>query len=226
MRESEARFQQFARASGAGLWIRDVRTLSLEYASAAIATIYGVEADSVLGGVKEWAATIVPEDRDAALAHLDAACKGESVVHEFRIQRPSDKAIRWIRSTDFPLHDEKRILQIGGIAEDITEAKLAIEHQGVLLAELQHRVRNIMAIIRSIAARSAERASTVAEYAEVLAGRLLALARVQALLTRAANVSVRSRSIVVDEVSVQANHEGQYEIDGPDVLISPKAAES
>ena len=55
--------------------------------------------------------------------------------------------------------------------------------------------------------------------------RLLASARVQALLTRTANVSVGIRSIVHDEVSVQAQHEGQYVLDGPDIALSPKAAE-
>ncbi|MBR0798961.1 hypothetical protein JQ615_26590 [Bradyrhizobium jicamae] len=53
----------------------------------------------------------------------------------------------------------------------------------------------------------------------------MALSRVQTLLTRVANVSLSLRSIVVDEVSVQAQHEGQYEIEGPDIDISPKAAE-
>jgi hypothetical protein len=43
-------------------------------------------------------------------------------------------------------------------------------------------------------------------------------------LTRAANVNVGLRSIVVDEVSFQAHHQGQYEIDGPEVQVSPKAA--
>lgn len=58
-----------------------------------------------------------------------------------------------------------------------------------------------------------------------MAGRLLALARVQVLLTRAANVSVGVATIVHDEVSAQAAHEGQYVLDGPDIEVSPKAAE-
>ena len=107
----------------------------------------------------------------------------------------------------------------------MTEAKLAAEHSGVLLAELQHRVRNIMALLRSLASRTAEGAGSVAEYQDLIMGRLMAFARVQVLLTRAANVSVGIRAIVRDEVSVQAQHEGQYVIEGPDVVLSPKAAE-
>ncbi len=225
MRESEERFRQFAEASASGLWIRDAETLTMEYASPAIAAIYGVEPNALLGDVTRWAAMVVPEDREVALGHLEEARRGESVAHEFRIQRAADRAFRWIRNIDFPLHDDGHIQRIGGIAEDITEARLAVEHKLVLLAELQHRVRNIMAVIRAITARTGERAESVPEYAEAMAGRLMTLARVQALLTRAANAGVGIASIVQDELCAQAQHEGQYALDGPDVILSPKAAE-
>ncbi len=225
LRESEERFQHFAKASAAGLWIRDAGTLAMEYVSPAISTIYGIPPDAMLGDPKRWAALIVPEDRDTALAHLEQARAGEAVVHEFRVQRPVDGSFRWIRNVDFPLHDNGRIARIGGIAEDVTETKLAAEHSAVLLAELQHRVRNIMAMIRSITARTGERAESVPDYAALMAGRLLTLARVQALLTRAANAGVGILGIVRGELAAQALHEGQYTIDGPDLVLAPKAAE-
>ena len=225
LRESEERFRQFADASAAGLWIRAGDTLEMEFVSPAIATIYGLEAGALLGDVTRWAALIVPDDRDAALAHLEQARAGEAVVHEFRIQRPSDSNFRWIRDTGFPLLDNGHVPRIGGIAQDVTEAKLAVEHTAVLLAELQHRVRNIMAIIRSITARTGERAESVPEYAALMAGRLLTLARVQALLTRAANAGVGITGIVRAELEAQAQHEGQFTIEGPDLVLAPKAAE-
>lgn len=162
LRASEERFQQFAAAASSALWIRDANTLAMEYASPAIAKVYGVDPDAFLGDFKRWAAFIVPEDRETAVTHIQQARQGNAVVHEFRIQRATDQVFRWIRDTDFPLFDNHgRVQRIGGIGEDVTEAKLAVEHQGVLLAELQHRVRNIMAIIRSITARTAECAESV-----------------------------------------------------------------
>jgi PAS domain S-box-containing protein len=226
LRASEERFREFTKASSAAIWIRDADTLSMEYVSPAIARIYGVEPNVFLGDIKRWAAAIVPDDRDVALEQIARARRGEAAVQEFRIQRPSDRAFRWIRSTEFPLFDEHgRVQRIGGIADDVTEAKLAAEHQGILLAELQHRVRNIMAIIRAITARTGERAGSVQEYAELIGGRLLALARVQALLTRSANANVRIWDAVHDELSVQAGHESQYLLAGPEVELSPKTAE-
>jgi len=226
LHDSEMRFQQFADASLGALWIRNAQTLKMEYVSPIIGPLYGLDPAELFDGIEAWAAHIIPEDRDVALEHIKRAQQGESVVHEFRIQRASDRAFRWIRNIDFPLRDDQgRIERIGGIAEDVTEAKLAVEHQGVLLAELQHRVRNLMAIVRSITARTAKSAADVPDYASRLSGRLMALARVQALLTRAANAKVSLRSIVSDEASVQAHHEGQYVLEGADVELSPKVAE-
>jgi signal transduction histidine kinase/DNA-binding response OmpR family regulator len=99
------------------------------------------------------------------------------------------------------------------------------EHQAMLLAELQHRVRNIIALIRSVTTRTSHGAHSVAEYADLLSGRLLTLARVQALLTRAGHVGVNIRDIIQDEVSAQAGHDSKYGLTGPDVTLSPKATE-
>ncbi|MGV7164014.1 PAS domain-containing protein [Xanthomonas citri] len=226
LQESESRFQQFANASAAGLWIRDAGSLEMEFASRAVAGIYGVAPGALLGDVKRWARLIVPEDRDAALGHLDTARAGGIAIHEFRIQRPSDGAFRWIRNTDFALGDKGQPARIGGIVEDITEQKLALDHQGVLLAELQHRVRNIMAILRAIAKRTAKTAESVDDYARLMVGRLDTFARVQALLTRAANASVGISDIVEDELRALAAHGDQFDTQGPMVQLSPKAAET
>jgi PAS domain S-box-containing protein len=225
LKASEERFQQFAKASAAGLWIRDAKTLDMEFTSPALAAIYGVAPDALLGDVTRWAALIVPEERESALGHLQAARRGEVTVHEFRIRRPTDQAFRWIRNTDFPLHDDGHIARIGGIAEDVTEAKLAVAHQGVLLAELQHRVRNIMAMVRAMASRTADSAREVADYHAGLEGRLAALARVQVLLTREANAGGSLREIVASEVGAQAHREDQFELEGPEIRLSPKAVE-
>ena len=63
----------------------------------------------------------------------------------------------------------------------------ALALDSALLAELQHRVRNIMAMIRSMTLRTADGALDVEDYRSLLERRLLALARVQVLLTQEAN---------------------------------------
>ena len=99
------------------------------------------------------------------------------------------------------------------------------QRQAMLASELQHRVRNIIAIIRTIAARTARSATSVAEYEQLMSGRLLALARTQALLTHTVSEGIDIRTLVHEQLSAQAQEQGDYNIEGPQVTISPKAAE-
>lgn len=226
LRQSEARFQQFANASSGALWIRDAATMKMEYVSPAIEKIYGIGPDAFMDGVQSWLSHILLEDRDVARQHLERAMGGETVQHEFRIQRSSDGAIRWIRDTDFPLHDEQgHIQRIGGIAEDVTEARQATDRQKLLLAELQHRVRNILANVRSIVHRTAETSDTVEDLSMHLDGRINSLARTQVMLTRNPGAGVDLEDIIRDELLGQNEIDDQITIEGDPVELSPKAAE-
>ena len=226
LRESEGRFRQFAQASSDILWITDAETFASEFASPALQAVYGLAPEEILGDPRLWAAHVVPEDRAATFAQMERVRGGAAAVYEFRILRPSDGAFRWIRNHGFPLFDEEgRVRRIGGISSDVTEARQAEQHQRVLLAELQHRVRNIMALIRSIVVRTGERAESVEDYAGLVGGRLLTLARVQSRLTRAANAGVRITAILRDEIGAQAERDDQCDLTGPEIELSPKAAE-
>lgn len=97
--------------------------------------------------------------------------------------------------------------------------------QGLLLAELQHRVRNILAMVRSVVRRTGESCDNVDDYVRHLDGRLSSLARVQAILTRESGRGVDLHGMVFDELKSQGALPCQYQIEGPKVELSPKAAE-
>lgn len=226
IRINEERFSQFAAASSNVLWIRSADSLATEFVNPAFWPTYGLAQDDDSHDVRWWAACVIPEDREAALAHLERVRAGESVVHEYRIQRRSDNEFRWILSTDFPLFDAHgRVHRVAGIATDVTETRRAQEHQQVLLAELQHRVRNIMAMLVSLVSRSRTTAASADEYAELVSGRLMSLARTQALLTRAANAGVDIRTVLEDELQAQAHDPTQYELVGPSIMLPAKITE-
>jgi PAS domain S-box-containing protein len=110
------------------------------------------------------------------------------------------------------------------IGKDITERQRNEERQAVLLAELQHRVRNVLAMVASVVNRGAADSSTE-EFRDRLSGRIAAMARTQALLTRGAGVGVELDGLVRDELLAQAADELRVSIGGPDVILAPKAAE-
>jgi two-component sensor histidine kinase/putative methionine-R-sulfoxide reductase with GAF domain len=97
--------------------------------------------------------------------------------------------------------------------------------QGVLLAELQHRVRNILAIIRSVISRTSANKTDVRDFVEHLQARIDAMARTQAVLTRSVGAGVELGEIVRDELLAQSAGDEKFVIAGPPVVLSPKAAE-
>jgi PAS domain S-box-containing protein len=111
------------------------------------------------------------------------------------------------------------------IGQDVTDRKRNEERQAVLLAELQHRVRNVLAMVRSVVRRTVQGGSTVEQIGEQLEGRIDTLARTQALLTRALNVGVDVGDMVHEELLAQAADAARVRIEGPPIKLSPKAAE-
>jgi PAS domain S-box-containing protein len=230
LRESETRFREFAEASPDVLWIRDAETMQWEYLSPAFETIYGIAREAALteNNLLQWANLILPEDRQRALEYISRACAGERVSFEYRIKYPPDGRLRWLRSNVFPMLDQDdRVRRIGGIGSDITALKFALDRQERLLAELQHRVRNTLAVIRSIVRRTAENSETVEEFASHLDGRIGAFSRVQVAVTRDPLAGFELAELIAEELRACAAREGeQFSLYGPPVRLRAKAAES
>jgi two-component system, chemotaxis family, CheB/CheR fusion protein len=96
-----------------------------------------------------------------------------------------------------------------------------------LLAELQHRVRNTLGVVKSITQRTAASSSSVEEMQADLSGRLDAFARVQSAVTRNPESGIQLRTLLDDELLAHAVADGDgLAIEGPEVALRPKAAES
>jgi two-component system, chemotaxis family, CheB/CheR fusion protein len=110
---------------------------------------------------------------------------------------------------------------------DVAAIMRAEERQRLLLAGLQHRVRNTLGIVRSMARRSAQTSSTVDEYAAHLDGWLSAFARIQAAVTRDPGAGVDFEYLVAGELMAYHAREGeQVRMSGPTLRLQPKAAET
>jgi PAS domain S-box-containing protein len=184
---SEERFREFAAASSDVLWIRDAHTMQFNFVSAAFSEVYGAPMQEAVGGndLKRWAKLIEPEDRGPVFGALRRVRAGDRVVHEFRIRRPSDGQVRWIRDTAFPLLGSGNTVEyIGGIEQDYTDEKEASDRLQVLITELQHRTRNQVAVVRSLSDKTLDESQSLEEYREHYGERLAALGRVQHLLSR------------------------------------------
>lgn len=222
LRQNEERFRSFGEASSDVLWIRDAQTLQWTFLTRGFETIYGARREQALQGdnLMSWSALILPEDRDAALAQMERVRQGERVTFEYRIRRPSDGAVRWLRDTDFPLLDDAgRVRSVGGIGRDVTEEKELTDRMQVMVSELQHRTRNLMTVVRSVANKTRLESATLDQFGKTLMERLEALARAQGLLSQ----RVGSTKIDFDELlrAELAAHVSLDQQDGRLNLVGP-----
>ena len=138
LRESEERFRSFAENSADGLWFADARTGVLEYLSPVFDRMWGVKREDFLGHLGRWAELLHPEDHASAIDHIERLTAGEVRLHEHRIIRESDGAVRWIRDTGFPIRDETgTVRRVAGIAQDVTDEKAADARELWILEEAQ-----------------------------------------------------------------------------------------
>ncbi|WP_375459510.1 PAS domain S-box protein [uncultured Enterovirga sp.] len=219
LRASEARLSQFGEASSDVLWMRDAVTFQWTYLTPAFETIYGLDRATALSGdnMVGWADLIVPEDRERAVANLQCVGMGERVSFEYRIRRPTNGEIRWLRDTDFPMRDASGTVRwIGGVGRDITEEKETAEHMGVLVSELQHRTRNLMGVVRATADKTLRRSVDLADFKARYSTRLSALSRVQGLLSRLAEGErINFDELIRTEVAALDGGGTRIELQGP-----------
>ncbi|WP_373875969.1 PAS domain S-box protein [Methylobacterium soli] len=117
---AEERFRRFAEHSANVLWLADLESGQLDYLSPAFAQVWGVPAEG-MPDVASWLASIHPEDRDGVERALERVGHGETLVLKYRIVRTSDREVRCIRDTFFPISaNDGHIRLVGGIAQDVT----------------------------------------------------------------------------------------------------------
>jgi PAS domain S-box-containing protein len=221
--ESELRFRTLAEGIPQLVW-RAVDVGQWTWASPQWTVFTGEsEEDSHGWG---WIDPVHPEDRDAVRAAWTRAVDIGRLYVEHRIRRDADGAYRWFQTRATPVRNETgRIVEWLGASTDIEDMRALQDRQSVLLHELQHRVRNTLAVVRSIVLSTGETSDTVEGFAAHLEGRLNALARTQMVLTRAPGGGVDLETMIRDELLAQVAREDQIEVSGPDVRLSPKAAE-
>lgn len=152
LQQSERRFRQFGAASADALWICDAASLSYYGISPAYETNFGMSRTEALRGthLRRWIVLVHRDDRKRVIAGLRRlrADEAVTVTHPSYVRhRVSDGALRWIRSTDFPLRGALGLVRrVAGISHDATDEVLAQERLGVLVHELHHRTRNLIAV--------------------------------------------------------------------------------
>ncbi|HEX2527225.1 MAG TPA: CheR family methyltransferase [Geminicoccus sp.] len=235
LRDREERFRLIVEGALDYAIVVTDRSGRIEEWSPGAAAVFGWTAQEATGQM--LAILYTPEDRDQGTPEKEIAqAREEGMAPDVRWHMRKDGTRVFIEGSARALYDASgRFRGVMKIGQDVTERREREERlrqsesqAKLLLGELQHRVRNTLAVVRSIARRSAVNSKTVEDYAAHLDGRLNAFARVQAVTTRDPAAGLDLEMLVADELLAHAAREGEQVsvIKGPKVRLQPRTAET
>jgi PAS domain S-box-containing protein len=220
LRESEARFRMLA-TSIPQLVFRSFVDGSRSWGSPQWEIYAGLTDEQSRGF--GWMDAIHPDDRDITRARWEDAQKSGEYYVEHRIRRAADGEYRWHQTRARPAGERSR--EWVGTSADVHEMRGLQDRQQVLLSELQHRTRNLLALIQAIARQTLKSSTSLADFSKRFDSRLGALSRVQGVLARTDHGSIELRQIVQAELEAHGGGE-TAEVGGPAVDLAPSAAQA
>jgi PAS domain S-box-containing protein len=163
-----------------------------------------------------------PEDREEALRHL-ARCadQRDSVVTTELRKVHRDGSIMWVREVARAVRDRGLLI----VCEEITERKRAEDQQSLLIAELDHRVKNVLASVAAIARRTGERKGSMEDFVDRLDRRIQSMADAHDLLSRNRWQGVSLAELVNRELAPYAS-DGNTLVAGPDIVLAAAATQA
>lgn len=177
----------------------------------------GFIADTTAPSIRWLEQYVFPEDRDAVVEAIQAAvASGRAFELEHRIRR-ADGSEGWTFSKAVPvLGEHGEIIEWFGMASDLSARREIEMQQGVLLAELQHRTRNLMGVIRAMSDMTMRTSSNLDEFRLQFNDRLDALSRVQGMLSRLGELERATfDELVQAEMAAIGSGAGRVTLDGP-----------
>ncbi len=226
LRESERHIRELLEALPAAIYTTDAAGRITYYNQAAVE----FSGRRPILGSDEWCVSWrlftpdgspLPHDQcPMAVALKDGrAIRGEEALAE----RPDGTRVPFIPFPT-PLRDASgKVIGAVNMLVDITERKQAEEHQRVLIDELNHRVKNTLATVQSIAAQTIRTSPDIRTFSENFEPRLLALSRAHELLTRRAWTGVNLRDIVCQELEPYDDGSAtRVLLEGHDLTLEPR----
>ena len=129
--------------------------------------------------------------------------------------------------------EDQNVLKVGVIFLDVSQRKHYEEQQELLLREMDHRVKNLFAIVGGMITLSARSATTPNEFATTIQGRLVALATAHQLI-RPGHSQATKRETTLGELvrkillpyagPAGTGASARTEIEGPEITVGAEAA--
>lgn len=218
-RRNERRLRAIASASSSVIY-----RLDPDWSRVQVLVGPGVENPPPLSRLELQAEHLHPDDH-ARVAHAVARAREETTVFEaeYRWLR-GDGRYHWLASRVVPVRgDDGRVHEWVGATTDVEDRRRQETHQRLLLDELNHRVKNTLAVVQSIAVQTFARTGADRQAVERFHARLLALAKGHELLTASRWNGTWLRDVVETAIGPGMGHGlERFLIDGPRVWLAPR----
>jgi PAS domain S-box-containing protein len=167
-----------------------------------------------------------PEDRENFRNQMRGLSPDNpSYALTFRFVRPDGRQA-WLEETAKGEFDSAgKLLRIKGLTRDITERKELEDHKNTLILELDHRVKNVLATVLTVASRTQETSTSIGEFVAALEGRIKSMATTHELLSYRRWQGIPLAELVHHELAPYATT-SNARIDGPDVVLSAEAGQT
>jgi PAS domain S-box-containing protein len=167
-----------------------------------------------------------PEDRENFRTHMRSLSPDNpSYALTFRFVRPDGRQA-WLEETAKGEFDSAgKLLRISGLTRDITERKEFEDHKNTLISELDHRVKNVLATVLTVASRTQETSSSMGGFVAALEGRIKSMAITHELLSQRRWQGIPLAELVRHELEPYITT-SNARIDGPDVVLSAEAGQT
>lgn len=219
---SEARLRDFVETASDWVWETDAQHRFTRFSDPVTqATGIPIERFIGLSRVELLAETAEGSDLQAHLADLAARRPFRNFVYWTK----PEFGHRCLSISGKPVFDaEGRFLGYRGTGTDVTERVRAAAQRELMMGELDHRVKNMLAVVKAIVEQTARNASSLEAFREDLDGRLRALADTHDLLRGARWQGASLNGLVARALSPHLGPENRVRIEeGPEVLLPPSA---
>lgn len=201
LRQSELRFRTLVEGMPQLVW-RALDGGQWTWSSPQWASYTGQTGDECRG--MGWLDAFHPDDRGDALAAWGNAVENGVLEFEARILHLDEGRYRHFRTRALPVGgDEGAPVEWLGTSTDVDDILQLQQEQAVLVAELQHRTRNLMAVVQSVTTRTLKDSDTLEEFQKCIDDRLQALSRVQGLLSQRDGMRVTFDALLLSELAAQ-----------------------
>jgi len=222
LRQSEARYRDVVN-SQRELICRFEPAGRILFVNAAYAQSVGKSVEDLLG-TNLWT-FVSAEDRQGVLELLNTLTP-ETPEIDIENRFETADGPRWMLWTNRAIRFDPSgaLLEAQSTGIDITERRRAEEHRDLLVDELNHRVKNTLTVVQSIARQTFRQAGDPSAMGRAFEGRLAALARAHDTLTKTHWGPARLEDVVRGALHACQSDEQRFYIDGPSVMLDPKMA--